>query len=246
MAMGKNEVKNNVANYRFKYVAVSDNAKTGKMSAVYTALKDNKTGSCPIRCPFACAGWNAKNGPCNIHWEDTAKNSKTTIANLNETIKNGKKHKNILRHNVAGDMAIPGSNDLNESLVQELSNIYNDNFDIAYTYTHCTVDNPKNIEIAKAAAKKNFIVNFSTEKISDCKKCIAAAVNCVIACNTMQPSTAIIDGVKIVKCPNATNKNIKCVNCGLCYKKSRDFAIAFPVHGNQKEKAIKAGFLPEF
>lgn len=246
MTINKKDLNNAaVANYRFKYVAVSDNAKTGKMSAVYTALKNNKCGSCPARCPFASAGCYAKNGPCNIHWEDTAKNSKTTIANLNETIKNGKKHKNVLRHNVAGDIAIKGTNDINKELVEKLTDIYSENFDVAYSYTHCEITD-KNIEIVKAAAKKNFIVNFSTEKVSDCKKCIAAGVNCVIACNTMQPNTAIIDGVKIVKCPNATNKNIKCVNCGLCYKKNRNFAIAFPVHGNQKEKAIKAGFLPEF
>ena len=34
MAMSKNEAKELLANYRFKYVAVSDNAKTGKMSAI--------------------------------------------------------------------------------------------------------------------------------------------------------------------------------------------------------------------
>lgn len=245
MAMYLQEDKSaSVNNYRFKYVAVSDNAKTGKMSAVYTATCESKTGSCPIRCPFANAGCYAKNGPCNIHWENTVK-SETSIYNLNETIKNGKKHKKILRHNVAGDMAISGSNELNQALVEKLSTIYNDNFEVAYTYTHCSV-NQRNIDIVKAATKNNFVINFSTEKVSDCKKCLAAGVNCVIACNTMQPNTVVIDGVKIVKCPNATNKNIKCVNCGLCYQKNRNFAVAFPVHGNQKEKAIKAGFLPEF
>ncbi len=242
MAMYEKEVKNtNINDYRFKYVAVSDNAKTGKMSAVYTATCESKTGSCPIRCPFASAGCYAKNGPCNIHWENTV-TSETNINNLNETIKTGKKHKNILRHNVAGDMANTGSNELNQNLVEKLASVYNDNFETAYTYTHCSV-NQRNIEIVKAAAEKNFVINFSTEKVSDCKKCLAAGVNCVIACNTMQPNTVIIDGIKIVKCPNATNKNIKCVNCGLCYMKNRQFAIAFPVHGTKKEQVKKSGIL---
>jgi hypothetical protein len=243
MAMSKKELKEILANYRFKYVAVSDNAKTGKMSAVYTATCKSKTGSCPARCPFQDMCY-AKNGPCNIHWEKTVY-SETNISNLNETIKNGKKHKNILRHNVASDMAIPETSDLNAELVQELSNIYNDNFDTAYTYTHCSVDNQKNIEIAKAAAKKNFVINFSTETISDCKKCLAAGVNCVIAVNGMQEKVKTVDGVKVVKCPNADNKDIKCLNCGLCYQKNRAFAIAFPVHGAKKEKAKKSGFLTD-
>ena len=243
MAMYEKEVKKaSVNNYRFKYVAVSDNSKTGKMSAVYTATCESKTGACPVRCPFADACY-AKNGPCNIHWENTVF-SETNIYNLNETIKNGKKHKKILRHNVAGDMAISGSNELNQALVEKLSTIYNDNFEVAYTYTHCSV-NQRNIDIVKAATKNNFVINFSTEKVSDCKKCLDAGVNCVIACETMQEKTVTIDGVKIVKCPNSCDKNIKCINCGLCYMKNRNFAIAFPVHGAKKEKAIKACFLPE-
>ena len=65
----------------------------------------------------------------------------------------------------------------------------------------------------------------------------------MIAVNEMQEKVKTVDGVKVVKCPNADNKDIKCLNCGLCYQKNRAFAIAFPVHGAKKEKAKKSGFL---
>ena len=227
--------------YRFKFVPVSDNAKTGKMAAIYTATCQDKTGSCPARCPFASAGCYAKNGPCAIHWENTTK-SETTVDNLKNTILSEKKRKKVLRHNVAGDLAITDTSNINKSLIEKLTAIFKTCFDVAYSYTHCTI-NKRNISLVKKAMQENFIINFSTESVSDAKKCIDAGVNCVIACETMQEKIVIIDGVKIVKCPNSYNKSIQCVNCGLCYQKNRKFAIAFPVHGNQKGKAIKAGFL---
>lgn len=242
MAMYLQEEKNAINNYRFKFVADSDNGKTGHMAVIYTAGVNDRHASCPAHnCKLKCNGCYGDNFPCCLHWIETMK-SKVNVFNLAAAIAAAKKIKPIMRHNVTGDLAITGSDDINQILLEKLTAIYKKFFQIAYSYTHCKITD-RNIALVKKAMSENFVINFSTETVSDCKKCLAAGVNCVIAVNDMQQKTTTVDGVKIVKCPNSCDKNIKCVNCGLCYMKNRNFAIAFPVHGTKKEQVKKSGML---
>ena len=245
MAMFKSEDLNQVTtnNYRFKFVEKSGNAKTGIISQTYTAMLGNMCGSCPHRCPFASAGCYAKCGHVIMHWRRIAENG-LTLEELENAIASASKRTKVLRHNIAGDMAISNdSNDLNQALVEKLSNIYNKYFETAYTYTHCTIDNPKNIEIVKAAAKKNFVINFSVEDIESAKKCIDAGVNCAMAVNTMSQNRIEKDGITFTRCPQSLNPDFKCESCGMCWKKNKKNVVVFPVHSAAKQKAIDAGFL---
>jgi hypothetical protein len=49
------------------------------------------------------------------------------------------------------------------------------------------------------------------------------------------------EGNRIVRCPAEYQDNITCSNCGrgdpLCYRKDRDYAIGFYIHGVGKKKA---------
>ena len=224
----------NESEVKIWYVAESGNTKTGKTAVTYTT-----PNSCPD-CPLKEKGCYAKNFPCCLQWKK-AETKGVRPEELANVISNNVKSE-VIRHNVAGDIAMPGTNDINESLVNNLVKAYKV-FKKAYTYTHCVISK-RNIEIVKNAMKENFVINFSTQTIEDVKKCLAAGVNAVIAVHTMSAKTVKKDGIKLVQCPATYNKNIHCVNCGLCAKK-RDYAIVFPVHGNGKNKAIKAGFLTD-
>lgn len=231
MAMINNENEN----VKIWLVEKSGNTKTGIMSVTYTT--DN---TCPERCPLKNNGCYAKNFPCCMQWKKayskgvTPDQLKNVVENSNAT--------EIIRHNVAGDIAKENTNEINESLVKNLVAAYKGHK--AYTYTHCEI-NERNIKIVKEACENGFIINFSTENMEDLKKAMDAGCNAVIACNTISDRVIIKNGVKIVCCPNALNKeNVHCANCGLCMKK-RDFAIAFPIHGNGKKKAQEAGFLSD-
>ena len=164
-------------------------------------------------------------------------------SDIKEVIEHNKKSE-IIRHNVAGDLARNHSNNIDAGLVKFLCNAYK-SFKAAYTYTHCSIDNKDNIEIVKNAMQENFVINFSTENINDTKKGLAAGVNVVIACNTISDKVVTKEGVKIVQCPATYNKEKHCQNCGLCWQKNRPFVVAFPVHGNKKNVAKNSGFLTD-
>jgi len=233
-----------VNDYRFKFVAISGNAKTGKLSQTYTAVKNDHCGSCPVtNCIFrkskvcyAECGFHTR-----IHWNNTAK-SETNIFELEKQIAVAKKKTDTIRHNIAGDLAITGTNEINKTLLEKLTAIYKKYFKIAYSYTHCSV-NDRNIDLVKNAMQDNFVINFSTESIETAKKCINSGVNAVIAVNTMSKPVVKINNVTVVQCPQSLNKDHKCQNCGLCWQKNRKIVVAFPVHGSGQSKSKKTGML---
>jgi len=221
---------------KIKFIGISKNAKTGCISQTYTTCN-----TCPTRCPFKEHGCYAKQGPVRLHWDKTEttgvapKDLKKVIANQPTT--------NVIRHNVAGDIAMEGTSDIDEKLVNELIKAYKGKK--AYTYTHCTI-NERNMKIAKKAIEKGFVINFSTESAEQAKKCHDNNIPCVLACNTMSKKTVKVNGLTITQCPATYDKTINCMNCGKCWNKSRKTIISFPVHGAGKKKAQNAGFLKDF
>jgi hypothetical protein len=220
-------------NTKVWFIPQSGNTKTGIMSVTYTT-----ENTCPARCPFKKNGCYAENFPCCLQWKKTAQKG-TKPENLKNIIKNSV-HSDVIRHNVAGDLAKNHSNNIDKSLVENLCKAYKNLK--AYTYTHCSIIK-KNIEIVKKAMQENFVINFSTENVKDAKKAMENGCNAVIACNSISDKVIVKNGIKIVQCPATYNKEKHCQNCGLCWQKNRGFVIAFPVHGNGKNKAKKAGFL---
>lgn len=208
-----------------KFIGTSTNKKTGCISQTYSSKN-----TCPKRCPFKDKGCYAKYGNTNIHWSQM-KNScepqdlKTIIKNI--------PHTNVIRHNVAGDIAKEGTSLIDTKLLDILIDAYKGLK--AYTYTHCTV-NKRNIEIVKKAITAGFIINFSVEDIKTAKKCYENNVPCIMAVNSMTKHTVKKEGLTFIQCPETYNKDIHCKNCGLCYKKNRKSIICFPAHGRGKNK----------
>ena len=217
------------------FVPESGNTKTGKMSVSYTTSE-----TCARRCPFMDKGCYGKNFPCCLQWKKAAVKG-VAPEELADVVKSSK-HSEVIRHNVAGDIAVPGTSDVDASLVDCLVKAYRGLK--AYTYTHCSIVS-KNIEIVKKAMQAGFVINFSTENVADAKKAMQAGCNAVIACASMSANVVEKDGVKIVRCPATYREGVHCVNCGLCMQANRKFAVAFPVHGNGKGKALRAGFLTD-
>lgn len=253
IVMKKNEEKNiiekqqEVIEILVRFVAQSKNPKTGNISQTYTS-----DITCPVRCPFrkkingkeTCY---CKGGYCGIHWRAVSKYGKTPDK-LKEVIEESA-HTAVIRHNIGGDMATPGTSDIDVRLLNDLIAAFKNVK--AYTYTHCEASE-RNFELAKKAEKEaNFIINFSTEKIEDAKKVMEHGLNAVIAVNTMENDVAVVDGIKIVKCPNSAGKldkngdKMQCKMCGICWRKNRDFVVAFPAHGTKAnvKKIQKNGFL---
>ena len=226
----------NLNDIKIKFVASSGNKKTGNISQTYTSCN-----SCPNRCPFKNAGCYAKQGPVSWQWKKVEKTG-CSPEELKNVVKNSKKVSEVIRHNVAGDIAIPGTDDINESLLNELCDAYKDHK--AYSYTHCEV-NERNLKLVKAAADKGFVINFSTEDIETAKKVLKAGCNAVIACNTISNRVVKKNDLTIVQCPATIDPEKHCATCGLCWQKDRKVVVAFPVHGNGKKKAKEAGFLSD-
>ena len=225
---GLNDVK-------IRFVGNSKNMKTGSISQTYTSCN-----TCPARCPFKDHGCYAKQGPVSWVWKKTEKLG-VSPDQLKEVIQNSC-HTNVIRHNVAGDMATPETNELNEELVKVLCEAYKGL--TVYTYTHCEI-NDNNIRIVKEAAAAGFIINFSTESIEAAKKAREAGCNAVIACNTISDHVVKHEGLTVVQCPATYKDNVQCQNCGMCWQKDRKVIPAFPVHGAGQKKAKAAGFLSD-
>lgn len=219
---------------KIKFIGVSKNVKTGPISQTYSSCD-----TCPTSCKFKNNGCYAKMGHTLIHWKDTEVNG-VAPSELREVI-NNTYSSNIIRHNVAGDIAIPNTSDIDEKLVDMLISAYKGKK--AYTYTHCVV-NDRNIAIVKKAISKSFVINFSCENIEQVKKCHANNVPCVLAVASMAKDKVKKEGITFIRCM-ANGKDITCSSCKKCLVKNRKSVVVFEVHGNGKYKALKANFLME-
>lgn len=219
-----------MVNVKIKYVALSRNKKTGMVSQVYSEPK-----TCPTRCPFRNSGCYAKYGHCRIAWDGVSED----VNDLGRLIRE-KGSTELIRHNVAGDIAIAGTSDIDEDLVNVLISAYKGKK--AYTYTHCTV-NDRNIAIVKNAISKGFVINFSCETLNQVVKCYENNVPCVMAVNTISKDSKKREGITFKKCP--ASDSVNCANCKMCANKNRKSVVVFEAHGAGRKKALNANFLME-
>lgn len=204
-----------------KLINKSRNEKTGDIPQSYM---DKNT--CPRRCPWKNCGCYGENFTTNLTWNRVTE----PLESIKEQVK-ALKGKCIIRQSVAGDIATPGTNNIDEYTVKVLNEAYNKH--ASYTYTHCEI-NKKNTDIAK---KSKMVINFSCETIGQVKQCYKYNVTSVLAVKTMTENEKTIDGIKFKKCPATYQEGMNCKKCMKCLNKNRDYTIVFEVHGTGKKKA---------
>lgn len=216
--------------HTLKVVAMSQGLKVKGLTVVYT-----DKSSCPASCYFKNNGCYADGVHVKYWWERTS----TPITELKNYLQEIATTY-IIRHNEAGDIAIPDTDNINPELLNLLIEAYEGHK--VYTYTHCK-PTPENIALVKHAAQHNFIINFSCETIADVKKALAGGCPAVLVVQTMGDNKTEIEGIKIKSCPFNTNHKVLCSNCKKCTCFNRDYVIAFAAHGNKKTKLDKQGYL---
>ena len=229
----------------------SSNPKTGNIIQSYS-----HRATCPNRCPLKGNGCYADSYHTSRQWDRcNDEEDKRYIRNGHDLtldlmsavalhVKRGEKSI-LFRHNVAGDIALPDSDMIDDerlNTIVESCNKVSSNLNInlmGYTYTHC---NPsiENIKKVKYAQSKRFTVNFSCETIEEVKKVKNAGCNAVVTSINPQETVKSLktEGLKAVQCPAQTNEGMNCKKCKLCAR-NREAVIIFEVHGNGSNKAKK-------
>ena len=212
-------------------VAHSANRKTGDIAQTYTT-----ENTCPVRCPFKNSGCYAKNYGTCFAWqraEDFGMNPVDLARWVIENTQPGA----LIRHNVAGDIATPGTSDIDIPLLYTLIQAYQGRK--AYTYTHCEY-NEENVKAIKAANAAGFTINASCETLEDADKWMRAGVPAVIAVTAYTKGMKTPAGYTVSLCPAQVNDSKNCKNCELCQKAGRKCVVAFQVHGTGAKKAAAA------
>ena len=215
------------------FVAKSTNRKTGDIPQTYT-----EEASCPTSCPFKGRGCYGEDYGTSFAWRRCS----THGLNLSELMDHVAQlePRTLLRHNVAGDMAIPGTDRLDSELVYQLTSIYHAAGVMAYAYTHCRLGEEEAWQI-KCARERNFVINASCETTQECDKAIDLGVPAVIACVDAEHVPATTPkGRRIVICPNQSHERVTCKSCKLCARGNRKVVVALLAHGIRRKKAREA------
>ena len=220
---------------KIRFLATSKNKKTGDIPQTYS------TGdTCPVSCFFKKTGaCYAAGYPTCLHWQ-VGYGQWLTIDQLKKELRQKVVPNALIRHNIAGDIAVAGTSQIDTVLLSNLTKAFN-GFK-AYTYTHCP-PTKDNLKAVKKANKAGFVVSFSCEKMEDVKKIHKADLPAVLAVASMAKNKRVIDGITLIKCPNSCDSRIKCRDCKKCADPARKSIIVFPCHGNKRNAAIDSGYL---
>lgn len=217
-------------NYRFFATPHSANAKTGDIAQTYTNPE-----TCPTRCPFKGHGCYAENFGANFQWK-RAENGFDVWA-LIDWVQANTEEGDLIRHNVAGDICYPNSNDIDPQLVNYLIIAYRGRK--AYTYTHAEV-NERNAQIVRDATSQGFVISFSCETPEEVDKAFMLGCMAVLTVTkAVEPNATTPNGWRIIQCPNQTHNDVTCKSCALCAR-LRGVVIAFQTHGTRAKKANEA------
>lgn len=193
--------------------------------------------SCFFKKCGACYGFF---GPCSWIWRKvTAGVDGVSVSDLPRAVAR-KGVPEIIRLNETGDICIPGT----DKISQEILKSYKKAFFVAktvYGYTHAPAT-AENIELIKKFNQEQFFIQFSCESLQKVRRVKTAGLSAVLSVESMANPVKVMGSVKLVRCPAATNKNIKCVDCKLCFR-PHEQVIVFPVHGAGRKKAIATGKL---
>lgn len=210
----------------FKFVAKSQNTKTGPMSVVYSSRS-----TCPDSCAHKGNGCYAESGPISAHWRrvDTQGISLEQLCESIRTIPMG----SLWRYGVAGDL--PGNGDtLDRQALDKL--IRANRGRRGFTYTHKLGD----IDSIRDAINRGFTVNVSADSIEQADHYYGQDLPVTVVVPRDAPEiTFTREGVRIVVCPAQTRNDVTCQSCGLCAVASRRVIVGFRAHGTGASKIEK-------
>lgn len=227
----------------------SSNLKTGDIIQSYSAPE-----SCPTRCPFKGSGCYGESYHTARQWsraENAAdprfiKDAAEMAAALTSAAVLRPAGEILFRHNVAGDIAAPGTSGIDAAVLGEVDAAINEanswlnragRHVLGYTYTHCEIDDYAAALISAA----DIVINASCETVAECKNATEHGVQSVMACADIDAAKAALkaEGLNGVQCPAQTH-DTNCDKCRLCARKTRKSVILFALHGNGAKKAARA------
>lgn len=217
--MGKMEKLNSIKGL---FVPCSGNMKTGNVSSWYSS-----PNTCPSRCPFKDNGCYAENFHCKMAWQ------KATHS-LEECREKAYKLGilDLMRVNVAGDIAIPNTNRINKAFVDWMIDTFAE-YTTIWTYTHCS-PTAANIAVVKDAIARGFTISFSCESLKVAEKLHAEGVPVVLATDKITETNS-----KYFVCQGGKD-GMTCRKCKMCTKPNRKKIIVFNLHGARVNAARKA------
>lgn len=231
----------------------SSNKKTGDIMQSYSSRS-----TCPASCVFKGHGCYAEGTHTKMVWDRCEdKQDKRYVINgdhlrlgllegaFNKLSKNPTRDSILFRHNVAGDIAIEGTDIIDVNRVDTIAKAIEGANEVVgeiikgYTYTHCKI-NLDASDIIHDAAKRGFLINASCETAEEARHAKALGINAVIASvdpkETERELKAL--GMYGAQCPAQVKEGMDCNRCQLCAK-NRKVVIIFGVHGNASKKAAK-------
>ena len=228
----------------------SSNQKTGNVIQSYSPAS-----TCPARCPFKKAGCYGESYHTARQWAraDKAEDPRAVngaagvAAALISAAAKRPEGVILFRHNVAGDIARPGTSEIDADALSELSNGVDKANEalrvigrsvLAYTYTHCEITE----ESADAVRAAHIVVNVSCETPKECTAAVSRGLPAVMSCVDPAAAKAALKakGLKAVQCPAQLHDGINCEKCRLCARRNRAAVVLFAVHGNGAKKAARA------
>lgn len=229
----------------------SSNKKTGDIMQSYSSRS-----TCPKDCVFKNNGCYAEGYHTKMVWDRCEdKNDARYVINgeqlkigllegaFNKLRKNPARDSILFRHNVAGDLAVEGTNLIDVNRVDTIAVAIEGANKVAgeiikgYTYTHCNIDLNAS-DIIHDAAHKRFLINASCETVEEVKHAKSLGINAVIASVDPKETEKELKAVGLygAQCPAQVNEGMDCDRCQLCAK-NRKVVIIFEVHGQSKGKA---------
>lgn len=243
-----------LATFRGSVQPASKNTKTGPMVTTYSA-----PNTCPTTCPlygaprpdgtvdpkapcYAAAGfhtrqaWDRLGTGGGMSWTGYLQRLATTPGPR-------------VRVNVAGDLPhLPGGDIIAPAALALARAASQNGARIAFGYTH-HARTPRNLRTVRAAAAHGLVLNLSADGPADAFATMAAHPGLPVAATMPADMPAVVrepdTGRRIVRCPaTVKGSGVTCDGCGggvpLCARPTRDYAIGFPVHGNQHKRAAAA------
>jgi hypothetical protein len=139
----------------------------------------------------------------------------------------------LWRHNQAGDL-VGKSDRINGTALRSL--VSANKGKRGYTYTHYPLTS-ENVKSLRNANDNGFTVNVSTNRIQEVDKAMETGlpVVTVLPVGTTGRVQTTEGGNKVLVCPATLGREITCLECGLCQKRDRSFAIGFIAHGIGKK-----------
>ncbi len=222
-------------------VEISDNAKTGPMSATYTGYQ-----TCPDSCPMKPVigpDGEFQSSPCyaSCDFVGITMHRITKAAVNTDLIQISKQEcegidslsgRNILRLKVGGDT--PNAR-YAKSLAKSCEGYSAKHGQPTYGYTH-------NWRAIPRSAFGSISLLASCDDVADIPlaKSRGYATATVVSEFPNGAKMFVIAGQKLVPCPNQVNKAVQCVDCKLCVNDAKlrqhDLTVAFVAHGRKADE----------